>query len=166
MPKSKLLYDWRSVSHYVLVSGTPLGPMTRFYFFLSFAGKLLCSSSWSALSDDRTGLWFLVQSVSCQSRGGLITTHYCLIWEYWVPFPSSLTTRRDYGGSILTRLNGDAEIEVTLRLSVSQYILVSSILVGLATRYYFLSECCCLKFTVLYLLGALSDERTGLQFAA
>jgi hypothetical protein len=33
--------------------------------------------------------------------------------------------------------------------------------VGLATRYYFLSECCCLKFAVLYLFGALSDERTG-----
>jgi hypothetical protein len=61
------------------------------------------------------------------------------------------------------------EVEVTLRLtvsqSVSQYVLVSSTLVGLATRYYFLSECCCLKFVVLYLLGALSDERTGLQFA-
>jgi hypothetical protein len=37
--------------------------------------------------------------------------------------------------------------------------------VGLATRYYFLSECCCLKFAVLYLWCALSDERTGLQFA-
>jgi hypothetical protein len=36
--------------------------------------------------------------------------------------------------------------------------------VGLATRYYFLSECCCLKFAVLYILGALSDERTSLQF--
>jgi hypothetical protein len=44
-------------------------------------------------------------------------------------------------------------------------VLVSSTLVGLATRYYFLSECCCLKFAVLYLRGALSDERTGLQFA-
>jgi hypothetical protein len=30
----------------------------------------------------------------------------------------------------------------------TQYVLVSSILVGLATRYYFLSECCCLKFAV------------------
>jgi hypothetical protein len=49
--------------------------------------------------------------------------------------------------------------------SVSQYVLVSSTLVGLATRYYFLSECCCLKFAVLYLLGALSEGRTGLQFA-
>jgi hypothetical protein len=35
---------------------------------------------------------------------------------------------------------------------------------GLATRYYFLSECC-LKFEVLFLWGALSDERRGLQFA-
>jgi hypothetical protein len=50
--------------------------------------------------------------------------------------------------------------------SVSQYVLVSSTLVGLVTRYYFLSKCYCLKFAVLYLLGALSDERTGLQFAA
>jgi hypothetical protein len=63
----------------------------------------------------------------------------------------------------------EVEVEVTLRLtvsqSVSQYVLVFSTLVGLATRYYFLSECCCLKFAVLYLLGALSDERTGLKFA-
>jgi hypothetical protein len=37
--------------------------------------------------------------------------------------------------------------------------------VGLATRYYFLPECCCLKFAVLFLWGTPSDERTGLQFA-
>jgi hypothetical protein len=49
--------------------------------------------------------------------------------------------------------------------SVSQYVLVTSTLVGLATRYYFLLECCYLKFAVLFLWGALSDERTGLQFA-
>jgi hypothetical protein len=35
----------QSVSQYVVV-----------YFFLSFARKLLCSSSWGALSDERTGL--------------------------------------------------------------------------------------------------------------
>jgi hypothetical protein len=37
--------------------------------------------------------------------------------------------------------------------------------VGLATRYYeyFLLECRCPKFAVLYLWGALSDERTGLS---
>jgi hypothetical protein len=61
-----------------------------------------------------------------------------------------------------------SRFDVTLRLTVgqfSQYVLVSRTLVGLATRYYFLSECCCLKFGVLFLWGALSDERTGLQFA-
>jgi hypothetical protein len=40
----------RSVSQYVLVSGTPLGPVTRIYFFHSSVGKLPCSSSWGALS--------------------------------------------------------------------------------------------------------------------
>jgi hypothetical protein len=49
-------YDRWSVGLSILVSGTPLGPMTRFYICLSFAGKLICSSSWGALSDERTGL--------------------------------------------------------------------------------------------------------------
>jgi hypothetical protein len=49
--------------------------------------------------------------------------------------------------------------------SVSQYVLVSSALVGLASRYYFLSECCCLKFAVLFLWGRPLWWRTGLQFA-
>jgi hypothetical protein len=62
-------------------------------------------------------------------------------------------------------LKHEEEEEVTLRLTVRQYVLVSNTLVGLATRYYFLSECCCLKFPVLFLWGALSDGRTGLQFA-
>jgi hypothetical protein len=31
--------------------------------------------------------------------------------------------------------------------------------------YYFLLVCCCLKFAVLFLWGALSDEKMGLQFA-
>jgi hypothetical protein len=35
------------------------------------------------------------------------------------------------------------EFEITLRLKVGQYVMVSSTLVGLATRYYFLlSEIC------------------------
>jgi hypothetical protein len=54
------------------------------------------------------------------------------------------------------------EVKVTLWLTVSQYVLVSSTLVGLATWYYFLSDCCCLKFAVFYLWGALSEERTSL----
>jgi hypothetical protein len=36
---------------------------------------------------------------------------------------------------------------------------------GLVTRYYFLSEGCCMKVAVLSLWCALSDERTSLQFA-
>jgi hypothetical protein len=36
---------------------------------------------------------------------------------------------------------------------------------GLVTRYYLLSEVFCLKVAVLFLCGALSDKRTGLQFA-
>jgi hypothetical protein len=59
----------------------------------------------------------------------------------------------------------EVEVEVILRLTVSQYVLVLCTLVGLANRYYFLPVCCCLQFAVLYLWGALSDERTGLQFA-
>jgi hypothetical protein len=59
----------------------------------------------------------------------------------------------------------EVEGEVTLRLTVSQYVLASSILVGLETRHYFLSECCFLKFAVLFLWGVFSDERMGLQFA-
>jgi hypothetical protein len=35
----------------------------------------------------------------------------------------------------------------------------------LVTKYYFLSERCCLKFAVLFLCDALSDERTDLLFA-
>jgi hypothetical protein len=53
----------------------------------------------------RGRLKFVVQSVSGQSHRGLITVHYCLIWDYWIPFPSPLTTSRDYGGSILTHLH-------------------------------------------------------------
>jgi hypothetical protein len=40
--------DRHAVGLSVLVSGTPLGSVTRFFFCLSFAGQLLCSSSWSA----------------------------------------------------------------------------------------------------------------------
>jgi hypothetical protein len=58
-----------------------------------------------------------------------------------------------------------SKVEVTSQLTVCQYVLVSGTLVGLVTRYYFLSECY-LKFAVLFLWGTLSDERTSLQFAS
>jgi hypothetical protein len=51
-------------------------------------------------------------------------------------------------GMLLTEicLWGEVTLRLTVSRSVSQYVLVSSTPVGLATRYYFLSECCCLKF--------------------
>jgi hypothetical protein len=53
---------------------------------------------------------------------------------------------------------------VTLRLTVSQYVLVSSPLWGRLTRYCFLFKSFGLEFVVLSLWGALSDERPGLSF--
>jgi hypothetical protein len=59
----------------------------------------------------------------------------------------------------------EVEVEVTLQLTVSQSVCqgIEPIL-GLVTRYYFLSKGCCLKVAVLSLWGALSDERSGLSF--
>jgi hypothetical protein len=49
-----------------------------------------------------------------------------------------------------------------MKLSVSQSVCLGvELTLGPVTRYYFLSECLCLKFAVLYLWDALSDERTG-----
>jgi hypothetical protein len=75
-------------------------------------------------------------------------------WESWfVGFVNCLKTSRS------------RSYFMTVSQSVCQYVLALSTLVGLATRYYFLSECYCLKFVVLYPGGALSEERMGLQFA-
>jgi hypothetical protein len=59
-------------------------------------------------------------------------------------------------GGIMCMPGGKSKAKVTLLLtvgrsvsqSVSQHASVSSTLVGLASRYYFLSECCFLKFAV------------------
>jgi hypothetical protein len=81
------------------------------------------------------------------------------IFSIWFSFPSFFISLLSFfwNKRVLRSRSYD-------RRSVSQPALVSSTLVGLATRCYFLSECCCLKFAVLFLWGALSDERTGLQF--
>jgi hypothetical protein len=52
---------------------------------------------------------------------------------------------------------------VTLRLTVSQYVLVSIPLCGRLTRYCFLLKNLGPEFFVLSLWGALSDERPGLS---
>jgi hypothetical protein len=63
-------------------------------------------------------------------------------------------------------LADSVEAEVTLRLTVSQSVRLGvEPTLRLVTRYCFLSEGCCLQVAVLFLWGALSHERTGLQFA-
>jgi hypothetical protein len=61
------------------------------------------------------------------------------------------------------------EVGVTLQLTFSQSVSQSVCqgiepILGLVTRYYFLSEGYFLKVAVLSLWGALSDERSGLSF--
>jgi hypothetical protein len=95
-----LFYDRQSVDKFVLVSGSPLGPMTRFYPHIFFSGNCLVvlplgrplwredgSVTYSAIAD-WSGHW----------------GHYRLIWDC-VPSSSPLTIRRDYGGGILTSLH-------------------------------------------------------------
>jgi hypothetical protein len=93
----------QSVHQFVLVSGSPLGPMTRLHPYPFFndscfvlpVGRPLWredgSVTYSAIAD-WSGYW------------GPITIHYRLVWDC-VPSSSPLTTRRDYGGVILTRLH-------------------------------------------------------------
>jgi hypothetical protein len=59
----------------------------------------------------------------------------------------------------------EVKVKVTLQLTVSQSLCqgIEPIL-GLVTRYYFLSEGCFLKFAVLAFWGVLSDERSDLSF--
>jgi hypothetical protein len=78
------------------VSVSPLGPMTRFYPYVVLpVGRPLWREDWSlsySAIADWSGHWVP------------ITIHYRLIWDC-VPSSSPLTSRRDYGGGILTRLH-------------------------------------------------------------
>jgi hypothetical protein len=68
---------------------------------------------------------------------------YC--WNHWLP---------------------SVKVKVTLRLTVSQPVCLGvEPTLGLVTRYCFESERC-LNVTVLFLWGALSDERSGLSFVS
>jgi hypothetical protein len=76
---------------------------------------------------------FVVQSVSGQSRGGLIIIITVSSETTKFPFLSPPTTRRDYGWSILTRLHTAlpyvgpelVEVQVTLRPTASQSVSMS-----------------------------------------
>jgi hypothetical protein len=60
--KRRLLYDWRSVSQYVLVSSTLVEFASRYYFLSEFfCQKFVASFLWDALTDERTSVQFAVQ---------------------------------------------------------------------------------------------------------
>jgi hypothetical protein len=73
-----------------------------------------------------------------------------------------LIVGNENSGSVHLERNKNLFNEFSSKFDVGSYF---TTLVGLATRYYFLSECCYLKFAALFLWGALSDERTGLKLA-
>jgi hypothetical protein len=94
------------------------------------------------------------------------------------PFPAfcvftspSLATASNSGDSSASRArvlssqppvkSYSVKVKVTLRLTVSQSVLVSSPIWGSLPDIYY-----CLTVTVLLLWGALSDERTGLFFVS
>jgi hypothetical protein len=54
---------WPTVSRPIRLGvGHPFGIKTRFFFFLSFAGQLLCSSSWDELRENAS----VICSAICQ----------------------------------------------------------------------------------------------------
>jgi hypothetical protein len=69
--------SWRSIDQFILVSGSPLGPLTRFYLFPSF-------DNYFVVLPVMRPLWREDGSVACSTIGvwsghwGPITTHYCL----------------------------------------------------------------------------------------
>jgi hypothetical protein len=104
--KSKLLYDWRSVSQSVCLGvGHPFGAYDKILLIPFFCRKI------ALLFVLGRPLWREDGSVICSAiyhwselrrpHDHTLLTHLRLLGS----FPSALTTRRDYGGSILKRLH-------------------------------------------------------------
>jgi hypothetical protein len=127
---------WPTVSRPISLGvGHPFGAHDQIFLFSFLLLNNCFALHLGAPSDEKTGS--VICSAICQwsESRRLITIHYCLIWDYWVPYSSPLMTRRDYGGSILTRLHTGFTSTSKSKLlsyfmangrSVSQYILVSS----------------------------------------
>jgi hypothetical protein len=118
-------------------------------------------SMWGALSDERTGLSITIVAGLRQrsySRGRVPWDSwlYFTVTDSRLPFPSPPTTRR---GTVEV-FDPASKVKVTLRLTVSQSVSlgVEPHLGSWPDIYYYLTV------TVLFLWGALSDERTGLSF--
>jgi hypothetical protein len=126
--KLKLIYDRHSVGQSVLVSGAHLGPLTNFSFAMKFSVDS-CGFAvlWRPLwREDGSVIYCLIASGPCQSSHSWAevssetppTWRARFLYLYppgtgwpsytpgrWVNFLSPLTTLKDYGGVILTRLH-------------------------------------------------------------
>jgi hypothetical protein len=89
---------------FVSASGSPLGPMTRFYPYPFFSDNcfVVLPVGCPLRREDRSVTYSAI--VDWSGHWGPITLHYYLIWDC-VPSSSPLTARRDYGGGILTYLH-------------------------------------------------------------
>jgi hypothetical protein len=148
-----------------------VGLVTRYYFL---------SKGWKFSVE--CPLWREVRSVSCQSNS---KSHYnwlsvsqyvklsSSLWGLWPDITfcpkvesflwSALSDERS-GLSLVSRIRSRSHI-TTDGQSLSQSVCLGlEPTLGLVTRYYFLFEGF-LKFAVLSLWGALSDEKSGLQFS-
>jgi hypothetical protein len=104
----RLSYCRRLVDQFDLVSGSPLGPMTRFcpYPFFSDNCFVVLPVGRPLWREDGS----VTYSADWSGHWGPITIHYRLFWDC-VPSLSPLTTRRDCGGGILTRLHTGAWLQ-------------------------------------------------------
>jgi glycosyltransferase involved in cell wall biosynthesis len=105
----RLSYGRRSV----LVSGSPLWPMTRFYPY-----HFISDNCFVVLPVGRP-LWREKGPVTYNAIADLsghwrpITIHYHLIWDC-VPSSTPLAAHREYSGGILTSLDAEYNISFTL----------------------------------------------------
>jgi hypothetical protein len=97
-----------------------------------------------------------VHSVGVEPTLGLVTRYYFLSESRYF---GSGPLRREDGSAVCSAITGWSEprkkvkAKVTLQLAVSQSLCLGiEPILGLVTRYYFLSEGCFLKFAVLSFL--------------
>jgi hypothetical protein len=106
------------VDQFNLVSCSPLGPMTRFYPYPFFSDNcfVVLPVGCPLWREDGSVTYSAIADLS--DYWGPITIHYRLIWDC-VPSSLPLTSRRDYGRGILSRLR-TVQVEVKLRPTVGR----------------------------------------------
>jgi hypothetical protein len=99
-----LSYGRRSVDQFVFVSGSSLGPITRFYPYPFFSDNcfVVLPVGYPLRWEDGSVTYSAI--VEWSGHWGPITINYRLIWDC-ITSSSPLMTRGDYGGGILTRLH-------------------------------------------------------------